>query len=413
MTWSSRRLRGLPPTAEWPRPRSGARARRSDHTGASSTCRRRGWRPPAGRAAGGGAGPTSSSTRRTSSGSPGATRSPRTARISPCRSRRKDRAEPLRRCLDSLAALRYRSFDVLVIDNAPRSGDTRAVVRRLGAGPSVDRVRYLQEPVPGAARALQPRARGRRGRVGGAHRRRRGRRPAVARRDRRGGHVGARRRVRHRADPARRDRHARRRSCWSSSAATRVASGRRRVDLGEHRPADPLFPFTTGRLGSGANIAFDAARLRARGGFDTALGPGTPRARRRGPARRLRRAHRRRWRRLRAERARVALEPARSTRACAGSCTTTASGWRPTSPPRPCGSPGSRSARPGTWRRACGTSSGARRPRTSAKRRDYPKDLERRELLGMIAGPAAYLAGRWSRRGEPPGGRAAPSAAPR
>lgn len=37
----------------------------------------------------------------------------------------------------------------------------------------------------------------------------------------------------------------------------------------------PLFPFTAGRLGSGANMAFTADALRAMGGFDPALGAGT------------------------------------------------------------------------------------------------------------------------------------------
>ena len=41
-------------------------------------------------------------------------------------------------------------------------------------------------------------------------------------------------------------------------------------------------------------------------------------------------------------------------------------------------------------------------PKNRAKGREYPRELERRELLGMIAGPAAYLAGRWTRRGERP-----------
>lgn len=40
--------------------------------------------------------------------------------------------------------------------------------------------------------------------------------------------------------------------------------------------AHPLFPFTAGRLGSGANMAFRARSLRAMGGFDGALGTGTP-----------------------------------------------------------------------------------------------------------------------------------------
>ncbi|WP_406295225.1 glycosyltransferase [Embleya sp. NBC_00888] len=41
-------------------------------------------------------------------------------------------------------------------------------------------------------------------------------------------------------------------------------------------PADPLFPFTAGRFGSGANMAFRADTLRAMGGFDPATGAGTP-----------------------------------------------------------------------------------------------------------------------------------------
>jgi hypothetical protein len=50
---------------------------------------------------------------------------------------------------------------------------------------------------------------------------------------------------------------------------------RRVYDLGEHRPADPLFPFAAGTLGSGANMAFRRASLAGRGGFDPALGTGT------------------------------------------------------------------------------------------------------------------------------------------
>ncbi len=51
---------------------------------------------------------------------------------------------------------------------------------------------------------------------------------------------------------------------------------RRTFDNAEHRPADPLFPLTAGALGSGANMAFRTTDLRARGGFDEALGTGTP-----------------------------------------------------------------------------------------------------------------------------------------
>ena len=44
------------------------------------------------------------------------------------------------------------------------------------------------------------------------------------------------------------------------------------VDLGNHRPANPLFPFTAGQLGSGANMSFRRDRLRELGGSDPAVG---------------------------------------------------------------------------------------------------------------------------------------------
>ena len=50
---------------------------------------------------------------------------------------------------------------------------------------------------------------------------------------------------------------------------------RRTYDNAEHRSDDPLFPLTAGVLGSGANMGFRTADLRARGGFDNALGTGT------------------------------------------------------------------------------------------------------------------------------------------
>jgi hypothetical protein len=46
-------------------------------------------------------------------------------------------------------------------------------------------------------------------------------------------------------------------------------------NLNANRPDDPLFPFTVGKLGSGANMSFDKDALRAAGGFDPAIGAGT------------------------------------------------------------------------------------------------------------------------------------------
>jgi GT2 family glycosyltransferase len=49
----------------------------------------------------------------------------------------------------------------------------------------------------------------------------------------------------------------------------------RLVNMTDHRPADLLFPFTVGQLGSGANMSFDTDALRRLGGFDPAIGTGT------------------------------------------------------------------------------------------------------------------------------------------
>jgi hypothetical protein len=50
---------------------------------------------------------------------------------------------------------------------------------------------------------------------------------------------------------------------------------RRVFDLKENHPDDPLFPFSAGTVGSGANMAFSRRVLDELGGFDPALGTGT------------------------------------------------------------------------------------------------------------------------------------------
>jgi glycosyltransferase involved in cell wall biosynthesis len=64
---------------------------------------------------------------------------------------------------------------------------------------------------------------------------------------------------------------------WVEGNATFGKGLQRRVfDNRELRPADPLFPYAAGMFGSGANMAFRTACLRELGGFDDALGAGTP-----------------------------------------------------------------------------------------------------------------------------------------
>lgn len=47
-------------------------------------------------------------------------------------------------------------------------------------------------------------------------------------------------------------------------------------DMDGHRSQNVLYPYTAGRFGTGANMAFSAGYLQKAGGFDPALGVGTP-----------------------------------------------------------------------------------------------------------------------------------------
>ena len=59
------------------------------------------------------------------------------------------RSAQLRRCLDSLRAVRYPRFDVLVVDNRPGDESTRRVVEAQAAADP--RIRYSAEPRPGSS----------------------------------------------------------------------------------------------------------------------------------------------------------------------------------------------------------------------------------------------------------------------
>ena len=180
-----------------------------------------------------------------------------------------NRVRPLRQCLDSLLRTGYPRLEVLVVDNAPDDGEAQAMV----CGRYPGRVRYLREPVAGLARA---------------HNR------ALAEAT---GTITAFTDDDTLVDPA-----------WPAAIAEAFASSdrigcvtglilpaeletRAQADLQRHGgydkgftartwsladpPGDPLFPFTAGRFGSGANMAFRTGLLRAMGGFDPATGTGT------------------------------------------------------------------------------------------------------------------------------------------
>ncbi|WP_079008930.1 glycosyltransferase [Streptomyces sp. XY431] len=181
-----------------------------------------------------------------------------------------DRTDLLPRSLDAVLAGSYRHTEVVVVDNAPSDRATETLCRRRYP----DRVRYLYEPVPGLARARNRGLAVARGEI-----------CAFAdddllidpdwaaalvdgfRTDPRAGCVTGL------VLPAELDTRAQlalERYCGYAKGFT--ARSWSLLDPSE----DPLFPFATGRLGTGANMAFRTDLLREIGGFDPATSTGTP-----------------------------------------------------------------------------------------------------------------------------------------
>ena len=181
----------------------------------------------------------------------------------------RNRPGHVRDCLARLRELEYASFDVLVVDNAPDTEETReAFLDVVGAD---DRFRYRRLDRAGVSRARNAGISAARG-------------PLVAFVD----------------DDVRVDPHwlqgvvrafARVPSavCVTGLVATRSIAGPQqryfdtRVSWAANleprvfhpRSDDPLHPWAAGRFGAGANMAFRLAAVRALHGFDENLGPGT------------------------------------------------------------------------------------------------------------------------------------------
>ena len=185
----------------------------------------------------------------------------------------RDRPASLAVCLDSLLRQDYSSFEVVVVDNAPSSPETADLIARRYA--PTGRVRYLREDRPGLGQAHN------RGLAAVSA-------PIVAFTD----------------DDVILD------SQWLSVLAANFAADsniacvtglilpaqletraqywaerhggfgkgfeRKLYDLTDHRPPGRLYPYAAGQFGSGANMAFRTDALRRIGGFDPALGAGTP-----------------------------------------------------------------------------------------------------------------------------------------
>jgi GT2 family glycosyltransferase len=175
--------------------------------------------------------------------------------------------------LRGLAAMHYRPFEIVVVDNAPSSDATKeAVLREFG---SDSRIRYVREPRPGLSCA-------------------RNRGVAEANAD-----IVAFTDDDVRVDPwwlngiVRGFRVAPDVACVTGLIATAEidnaaqlyfhlredwgASCERRIfDLTENRDDSPLYPYSAGVFGAGADFAVSRRVLKEIGGFDEALGAGSP-----------------------------------------------------------------------------------------------------------------------------------------
>jgi GT2 family glycosyltransferase len=184
----------------------------------------------------------------------------------------RERVDQLAPCLRSLLALDYPLFEVVVVDNAPTSDATRQLVQSLsGEGAPI---RYVCEERAGLARAHD-----------------RGLKEvdtplvaltdddvvvdrdwltAIAQAFESAGDVAC---VTGLILPTELETPA---QIWFERRARLNKGFRRTIFRRDEQDSDPLFPYTAGRFGSGASMAFDTAALRSVGGFDTASGVGTP-----------------------------------------------------------------------------------------------------------------------------------------
>lgn len=182
----------------------------------------------------------------------------------------RERPQLLARCLRSLAELDYPDYEVIVVDNAPLTDDTAQLIRQW----TELSVRYVREDRRGLAAAHNRGLLEAQGAI-------------VAFTD--DDVIVDKRWLREIADAFRAADDV---ACVTGlimpaelqtqpqvilEAQGNFGKGfRQRVfDLGAHRPAEPLFPFTAGKMGSGANMSFARDKLRAVGGFDPATGVGT------------------------------------------------------------------------------------------------------------------------------------------
>lgn len=183
----------------------------------------------------------------------------------------RDRSDSLRSALQSLVSQTYPMYEILVVDNAPQTDATTRLIQDEFA----DRVRYIREDQPGLAVARNAGVQQALGEILAFTDD-----DVVADPNWLLKLVGAF----HCADdvacvtgmifPMELETPA---QAWFEEYGGFNKGYQRRVfDLHENRLDHTLYPYTVGRFGTGANMAFTADFLKEIGGFDPATGTGTP-----------------------------------------------------------------------------------------------------------------------------------------
>ena len=184
----------------------------------------------------------------------------------------RDRADSLRRCLDSLLTQTYPDMDIVVVDNAPSSNETFDLIEKTYAQTS--RVTYVLEKKPGLARAHNAGIAAARGEVIAFTDDDVIVDPAwvamIAANFALSERIGC---VSGLILPAELDTRA---QYWTERHGG-FGKGLARKIFDPQTPHlyGPLFPYAAGAFGSGANMAFRRETLARMGGFDATLGAGT------------------------------------------------------------------------------------------------------------------------------------------
>lgn len=185
----------------------------------------------------------------------------------------RNRPERVRLCVQALLALEYPRYEIIIVDNAPTTRATADLIESVYG--DVPQVRYIREDHIGGARARNRGIRAAQGEI-------------LAMTDddvivdrywllelvkafRVADDVAC---VTGLVLPAELDAPAQ--FLLEEFGGFSKGFARCIFDMREHRQRGPLYPYAAGRFGTGANMALRAQFLRQSGGFDQALGPGTP-----------------------------------------------------------------------------------------------------------------------------------------